>query len=52
MLALFEEVYGSADDGVSWADKVSAAMEYTRVEDRGDDPWATFHGVQDVPPTE
>ena len=52
MLAFVEEVYGTDDDGNSWADKISASMEYTRAKDSKQDPWAEVHSVEDVPPQE
>lgn len=51
-LAFLEKVYGSDDSGVSFADQVSAAMEYTRVKEWKDDPWAAVNDVHDVPPEE
>jgi hypothetical protein len=51
-LAFLEEAYGTDEKGVSWADQVSAGMEYTRERDSKADPWAEVHGVQDVPPKE
>lgn len=51
-LAFLEEVYGTDGNGVSWADQISASMEYTRARDSKQDPWAEVHGVEDVPPTE
>lgn len=51
-LAFLEEVYGVDEKGVSWADRISASMEYTRAKDSRVDPWAEFHKVEDVPPTE
>jgi transcriptional regulator GlxA family with amidase domain len=49
-LSFLEKVYGGDDSGVSFADQVSAGMEYTRVKDWKNDPWAEVHHVQDVPP--
>ena len=51
-LAFLEEVYGSDEKGVSWADRISQSMEYTRVRDWKDDPFAERYGVEDVPAKE
>lgn len=51
-LAFIEEVYGSDEKGVSWADRISMSMEHTRAKDSKDDPWADVHEVADVPPKE
>jgi transcriptional regulator GlxA family with amidase domain len=50
-LAFLAEVYGSDDDGKVFADVASAHMEYSRVKDSTDDPWAQVNGVADVPRT-
>ena len=49
-LAFLDHVYGNGDDGVPIVDAVCASMEYTRVKDPANDPWAVVHGVSDVPP--
>lgn len=50
-LALIEHMYGKTPEGVSWADYVSDAMEWNRVKDSGEDPFAVKNGVEDVLPT-
>lgn len=49
-LAMVEHAYGNDDQGVSYADRVSDSMEYNRVRDSGDDPFAAKNKVQDVLP--
>lgn len=49
-LALLEHVYGKDDQGVAWADHVSDGMEWNRVTDSGQDPFAVKNKVVDVLP--
>jgi transcriptional regulator GlxA family with amidase domain len=51
-LAFLEEAYGTNENGVSWADQASASMEYVRVKDPQNDPFAVLNGVEDVPSVE
>ena len=49
-LAFLDEVYGKDKDGVPFVDAVCASMEYTRVSNPANDPWADVHNMADVPP--
>jgi transcriptional regulator GlxA family with amidase domain len=50
-LAMLEHIYGSTSDGVSYADLVCDSMEWNRVRDPADDPFAVKNNVKDVLPT-
>ena len=49
-LALVDQIYGKDERGMSYADAVSDGMEYSRIKDSGDDPFAVKNSVQDVFP--
>ena len=51
-LALLEHMYGHDEQGISFADRVSDSMEWIRVSDPSDDPFAVKNSVQDVLPVE
>ena len=50
MLALIDHIYGKNDQGVSYGDLIGDGMEWNRVHDSGDDPFAVKLGVEDVVP--
>lgn len=49
-LALLEHIYGNGENGKSYADMISDGMEWTRVKDPKDDPFAKQNKVEDVLP--
>jgi hypothetical protein len=50
MLALIDHIYGKNDQGVFYGDLIGDGMEWNRVHDSGDDPFAVKLGVEDVVP--
>jgi hypothetical protein len=50
MLALIDHIYGKNDQGVFFGDLIGDGMEWNRVHDSGDDPFAVKLGVEDVVP--
>jgi transcriptional regulator GlxA family with amidase domain len=49
-LAMIEHIYGKDAKGVSYADLISDGMEWNRVKDSSDDPFAVKNNVKDVLP--
>lgn len=49
-LALLEAVYGKDKDGKTYADLISDGMEWTRITDSHNDPFARMNDAEDVLP--
>lgn len=49
MLALVDHIFGENDKGVLYGDVIKEGMEWNRVYDSEEDPFAVRNGVADVP---
>jgi hypothetical protein len=51
MLALVDFIYGKNPQGILYGDVIKEGMEWNRVYDSTEDPFAKSNGVTDVVPT-